>query len=313
MILYNYDGVFYNIDRPGMTGKRMIVECKTLYDPGIVEDDGIDEGVTPLPMYPYMEAEYKGKLGVLTGCNDGRIGSVSCNETDFRYDTLQFFQDADSFTLFCCIGTCEGMYNCIQINYDQEYKVISQTLTVTNDYDECLNAPLKGDSKGRRVRDLEIQSCISASTIDNVALGQVLVVGSDYDHQVQDGLSAHFQNPFGAMTFLVGENYTIPPMDGRWSTITTEMKKFVVYAKEHPETQFLLSRFACCAMGLSNEYLTSILHDIQELSNVFLPIEWLSLWTDEESSQQRCMDASRELVFHMIPFSGCLSRREGTL
>lgn len=283
MTLYNYDGVFYNTRKPGMTGKCPTVECKTILDPSIVEDDGIEEGSTPLPMYPYMEAEYKGKLGVLTDCNDGRIGSVSCNETDFRYDTLQFFHDTDTFSIFCYIGACEGRYNCIQINYDQDCKVISQTLIVTNDYNECLNAPLKDDSKGRRVKDLEIDYCLSASTIDNVAPGQVLVVGSNHEYQTQTGMSAHFQNPFGAMTWFVGDNYTIPTMDGSLSTIRKEMKKFVVYAKENQDIQFLLSRFACCAEGLSDEDLAPLLHDVQWLKNVFLPIEWATLWTDEES------------------------------
>lgn len=279
MTLYNYDGVFYNTHKPDMTGRCATVECKTILDPSI----DIEEDSTPLPLCPYMEAEYKGKLGVLTDCNDGQIGSMSCNEADFKYDTLQFFHDTETYTVFCYIGACKGRYNCIQINYDQDLKVISQTLIVTNDYDECLNTPLKGDSRGRRVGDLEIDCCLSASIIDNVALGQVLVVGSNHEYQTQTGMSAHSQNPFGAMTWLVGENYTIPTMDGRLSTIKTEMKKLATYAKDHPETQFILSSFACCALGVGYGDLGPLLNDVQEANNIFLPIEWVSYFIDDES------------------------------
>lgn len=63
-------------------------------------------------------------------------------------------------------------------------------------------------------------------------------------------------------------------MDGRIDIIRNHIDDFTVYAKEHPELTFLVTRIGCGIAGWCDSEIASLFKEASELDNVTLPEEF---------------------------------------
>ena len=70
------------------------------------------------------------------------------------------------------------------------------------------------------------------------------------------------------------ECYAIPTMDRSIGIIRKHIDDFTVYAKEHPELTFLVTRIGCGIAGWRDSEIASLFKEASELDNVTLPEEF---------------------------------------
>lgn len=79
---------------------------------------------------------------------------------------------------------------------------------------------------------------------------------------------------WGVGAGMTGQCYAIPTMDGRIDIIRNHIDDFTVYAKEHPELTFLVTRIGCGIAGWCDSEIASLFKEASELDNVTLPEEF---------------------------------------
>lgn len=119
---------------------------------------------------------------------------------------------------------------------------------------------------------------VTPNHITELAEGQIFVFGSNAEGH-HDGGAAHFAlERFGAKygqgRGLQGRSYAIPTMSGSLQEIAREVEEFILFADQHPELTFLVTRIGCGIAGYSDLDIAPLFANAYSLPNVYLPAEF---------------------------------------
>ena len=110
---------------------------------------------------------------------------------------------------------------------------------------------------------------------------EVFVFGSNLRGMHGGGAAATAYRCFGAVwgqgVGLQGQSYAIPTMPGGVETIKPYVDEFIVFAKEHQELRFLVTKIGCGIAGFRDEEIAPLFADAMDLKNVVLPLDFVTV------------------------------------
>ena len=104
---------------------------------------------------------------------------------------------------------------------------------------------------------------------------EVFVFGSNLEGMHGGGAAYVAFRQFGAVmgcgVGLRGHSYAIPTMQGGVETIKPYVDDFIVFATEHPELFFYVTRIGCGIAGFREKEIAPLFEGAKSLENVCLP------------------------------------------
>ena len=116
---------------------------------------------------------------------------------------------------------------------------------------------------------------ITSENITELKKNEIFVFGSNLAGVHGGGAARVAYNKFGAVwgqgIGLQGKSYGIPTMQGGLHRIQPYIDEFVIFAEDHPELNFLVTRIGCGIAGFKDEQIAPLFHRAKDLGNVWLP------------------------------------------
>ena len=108
---------------------------------------------------------------------------------------------------------------------------------------------------------------------------EIFVFGSNLAGAHGGGAAWLAYRRFGAVwgegVGLHGRTYAVPTMQGGVDTIKPYVDDFILFAKEHKELTFLVTRIGCGIAGFRNEEIAPLFKDAICVENIILPKEFV--------------------------------------
>ena len=121
----------------------------------------------------------------------------------------------------------------------------------------------------------DYQNRITPQFVKTLADNEIFVFGSNLAGMHGGGAARIALNQFGAIwgqgVGLQGKSYAIPTMHGGVNLIQPYVDEFIIFAEEHPEMHFLVTRIGCGIAGFKDEEIAPLFQRAVNLSNVSLP------------------------------------------
>lgn len=115
---------------------------------------------------------------------------------------------------------------------------------------------------------------VSPFNIDHLKDNQVFVFGSNSEGNHNGGAAQAAVKRFGAIMGqgegIQGQSYAIPTMDGL-EALAQHIRTFIIYAKEHPEKTFLVTRIGCGIAGYKVSEVAPLFVGAVDVENIWLP------------------------------------------
>ena len=122
---------------------------------------------------------------------------------------------------------------------------------------------------------------ITPEFITRLAADEVFVFGSNLAGMHGGGAARmayeHFGAEWGVGVGPTGQCYAIPTMQGGIDTIRPYVDEFIVYAKQHSDKRFLVTRIGCGIAGFTDEEIAPLFREALAIPNIALPQLWLSI------------------------------------
>lgn len=111
--------------------------------------------------------------------------------------------------------------------------------------------------------------------ISGLKADEVFVFGSNLEGMHGGGAAFTAWKKFGAVmgcgVGLRGQSYAIPTMQGGVETIKPYVDSFIVFAKEHPELFFYVTRIGCGIAGFRDKEIAPLFSEAISVENICLP------------------------------------------
>ena len=111
--------------------------------------------------------------------------------------------------------------------------------------------------------------------ISELKADEVFVFGSNLEGMHGGGAAFTAWKKFGAVmgcgVGLRGQSYAIPTMQGGVETIKPYVDSFIVFAKEHPELFFYVTRIGCGIAGFRDKEIAQLFSEAISVENICLP------------------------------------------
>ena len=124
----------------------------------------------------------------------------------------------------------------------------------------------------------KIDKRITPDHITELSQCEIFVFGSNLEGRHGGGAARFAYEKFGAIwgqgVGPQGRCYAIPTMQGPVETIKPYVDEFILYAKEHPENRFLVTRVGCGIAGFKDREMAPLFTEAVYLPNISLPEEW---------------------------------------
>ena len=137
--------------------------------------------------------------------------------------------------------------------------------------------------------------------IQTLAENEVFVFGSNLAGRHGGGAAAAAHKYFGAVwgvgVGLQGQSYAIPTMQGGVETIKPYVDEFFVFAAEHQELTFYVTRIGCGIAGFRDEEIAPLFMDAVYMDNVILPRRFQEI-IDECGKSSSVTDSYNLARFH---------------
>lgn len=132
---------------------------------------------------------------------------------------------------------------------------------------------------------------------------EIFVFGSNLQGYHGGGAALIAMNSFGALwgqgVGLQGQCYAIPTMHGGLAQIKPYVDDFILFAKEHSQFKFLVTRIGCGIAGFKDEQIATLFKEALPIKNIILPKEFVeALQSKSQQSQARPCLAQLALVRH---------------
>lgn len=115
--------------------------------------------------------------------------------------------------------------------------------------------------------------------ITELKADEVFVFGSNLEGMHGGGAAWVAFQKFGAVlgcgVGLRGQSYAIPTMQGGVETIKPYVDEFILFAKQHPDYKFLVTRIGCGIAGFRDEEIAPLFTEALNVENVILPKEFV--------------------------------------
>lgn len=120
-----------------------------------------------------------------------------------------------------------------------------------------------------------IQQRIASDRIDQLGPDEIFVFGSNLAGSHGGGAARIAYMKFGAImgqgVGLQGQSYAIPTMHGGVDVIKPYVDEFIVFAHNHPELKFLVTRIGCGIAGFCDKEIAPLFKDAIQEQNIYLP------------------------------------------
>ena len=114
--------------------------------------------------------------------------------------------------------------------------------------------------------------------ITSLQPNEIFVFGSNLRGMHGGGAAYIAHRKFGAImgqgVGLQGQSYAIPTMQGGVETIKPYVDEFILFAKEHPNLTFLVTRIGCGIAGFTDDEIAPLFEKAHEVENIVLPPNW---------------------------------------
>ncbi len=115
--------------------------------------------------------------------------------------------------------------------------------------------------------------------IRDLKANEIFVFGSNLAGMHGGGAARQAVRHFGAIMGqgegLQGQSYAIPTMQGGVETIKPYTDAFLVFAQQHPELHFLVTRIGCGIAGFRVSQIAPLFAGALKMTNVSLPADFL--------------------------------------
>lgn len=119
---------------------------------------------------------------------------------------------------------------------------------------------------------------IASEKIEQLKENEIFVFGSNLHGLHAGGAARIAYNKFGAIWGcgfgLQGKSFAIPTMFDEVRRIQPYIDEFIIFAEEHPEYKFLVTRIGCGIAGFKDEEIAPLFFRAKDLENVALPECW---------------------------------------
>lgn len=119
------------------------------------------------------------------------------------------------------------------------------------------------------------QKRFTPENINYLEENEIFVFGSNLNGWHGGGAAAAAHMWFGAIwgcgVGIQGQSYAIPTMHGGVKEIKPFVDEFIIYAKEHPELTFLVTRIGCGIAGFKDGDIAPLFRKAKDMENVVLP------------------------------------------
>ena len=119
---------------------------------------------------------------------------------------------------------------------------------------------------------------ITPDEITSLKPNEVFVFGSNLRGMHAGGAAFTARVLFGAIMGqgegLQGQSYAIPTMQGGVETIKPYVDKFITFAADHPDKDFLVTRIGCGIAGFNPEDIAPLFKEALHMNNVWLPADF---------------------------------------
>lgn len=116
---------------------------------------------------------------------------------------------------------------------------------------------------------------ITPENITQLKENEIFVFGSNLHGLHGGGAARVAYNKFGAIwgvgVGIQGKSYGIPTMHGGIRHIQPYVDEFIIFAEEHPDLFFLVTRIGCGIAGFKDEEIAPLFARATTLENVALP------------------------------------------
>ena len=124
----------------------------------------------------------------------------------------------------------------------------------------------------------EFRNRITPERISNLKSNEIFVFGSNLAGAHGGGAAYLAYQRFGAVmgqgVGLQGQSYAIPTMQGEPNTILPYVEEFIIFAKQHPEFTFLVTRIGCGIAGFTPAEIAPLFAGAVEVENIHLPMDF---------------------------------------
>ena len=114
--------------------------------------------------------------------------------------------------------------------------------------------------------------------ITSLAPNEIFVFGSNLSGMHGGGAAYTAYRHFGAImgqgVGLQGRSYGIPTMQGGPETIRPYVDEFILFAREHSELTFLVTRIGCGIAGFRDADIAPLFKEAHDVPNIVLPEGW---------------------------------------
>ena len=126
-----------------------------------------------------------------------------------------------------------------------------------------------------------METKFTPDVITELKLNEIFVFGSNMQGRHNGGAAAIARRRFGAVrgvgVGMQGQSYAIPTMHGGIQDIKPFVNDFIIYAKEHPEYLFLVTRIGCGIAGFSEKEIAPLFTECLGAENIILPKSFVDL------------------------------------
>lgn len=113
------------------------------------------------------------------------------------------------------------------------------------------------------------------SRITQLQPDEVFVFGSNLEGMHGGGAARIAYDAFGAVwgqgVGLQGQSYGIPTMQGGVDTIKPYVDEFILFARQHPELFFYVTRIGCGIAGFQDWEIAPLFAEARGIQNICLP------------------------------------------
>lgn len=128
---------------------------------------------------------------------------------------------------------------------------------------------------------------ITPELITELAENEIFVFGSNLAGHHAGGAARVARRKFGAIrgkgVGLQGRSYAIPTMQGGAGTIKPYVDDFILFAREHKELVFLVTRIGCGIAGFKDSDIAPLFKNCMGMDNVALPISFIEILTHKHN------------------------------
>lgn len=237
----------------------------------------------------YTFGQHNGKLGVLSHhydcfpceCDElykvtpePKVYELYSRNYPFVFDTLRIFGNEDyDLRWIYVIGGNEDGYHVLELKIEYEDEVCEYGEFIEIAHEERL------ELAKHHIPECDLSSVYCYGYVSDVLQSmnsdEVLVLGSNFQDKYD--LWGHpncFDIKESVSDAQTMRLYRIDKCNRDLDSISEEMNRFLLYAKQHLESEFLLTRMGWSANGWTDEQIATLLNGKIGSSNILVPVIW---------------------------------------